>query len=188
MIPYQKEKIINAIYFFSLNHKKRKRQYLYQTFLYKYLAFFDFRSLEETGEPSLGLTYKAMERGPVPDEIYNSTKYRDTNLYNFKQDNSDTFILPNQKAKPDYDYFSPYEIKLLNILIEIFADIFVTTQMAIDSSHEQILAWRTTWKNNPNQIIKYIDNFPSNILKKPPEKLKPTEEHFLIFSTIHKFA
>ncbi|MGH2575337.1 MAG: hypothetical protein ACRDFC_06525, partial [Ignavibacteria bacterium] len=61
MIPYQKEKIINSILFFAKEHKNKTRKPLLQTFLYKYLAFLDFKSVEETGLPALGLTYLAME-------------------------------------------------------------------------------------------------------------------------------
>ena len=47
MIPYQKEKIENAICFFASEHQKKTKHPLYQTFLYKYLAFLDFESLRE---------------------------------------------------------------------------------------------------------------------------------------------
>lgn len=66
MIPYQKEKIENAICFFAYEHKKATRKFLTQTYLYKYLALFDFKCLEETGKPALGLKYMAMEKEADP--------------------------------------------------------------------------------------------------------------------------
>ena len=84
MIPYRNEKIQNAIAFFAKEHCKKARKPLYQTYLYKYLGFFDFLSLRETGRPAIGLVYKAMKRGPVPIEIYQDKK--DTTLYKFKKD------------------------------------------------------------------------------------------------------
>ena len=188
MIPYRDEKIINSVYFFASQHREKTKQYLYQTFLYKYLAFFDFRSLEDTGEPALGLTYLALEKGPVPDEIYNSNKYRKTELYKFQKKAETVIIIPLQNAKPDYDYFSPFEIELLNNLIEIFAVTYINTKTMSDASHKEIMAWRRTWKNKPNSPIKYIDNFPGNLLKKSTENINPIEEHFLIFSGINKLA
>ncbi len=188
MIPYRDEKIIQAIYFFADQHKKMVRKYLYQTFLYKYLAFFDFRSLEETGEPALGLHYLALEHGPVPDEIYNSDQYKSTDLYKFQKDNYGTIINPLPESKPNYDCFSKYEINLLGNLIEIFASEYVSTNMACEASHEAITAWRRTWKKNPNSMIKYIDDFPGELLKKSPEKLSDIEQHFLIFSTINHLS
>lgn len=184
MIPYRDEKIINAIYFFAKEHKKKTRRYLYQTPLYKYLAFLDFRSLQETGEPVLALTYKALERGPVPDEIYNSDQYRNTSLYSFNSDDKGIIIIPKEKAKVNFDYFSPYEIELMNDLIEIFADRFVFSDTMSEASHQEIMAWRRTWASNPNGIIKYIDNFPGQLTSKPDEKLSQQEEHFLIFSGV----
>jgi len=55
MVPYRNEKIQNAIAYFAEQHRLRVRRPLYQTFLFKYLAFFDFFCLKETGRPSLEL-------------------------------------------------------------------------------------------------------------------------------------
>jgi len=89
MIPYQKEKIENAICFFAHEHMKKTRQSLYQTFLYKYLAFLDFEILKETGRPCLGLSYMAMEHGPVPMEIYGKLHEWKSSCFTFteEQDN-----------------------------------------------------------------------------------------------------
>lgn len=45
-IPYKDEKLKNAICFFANEHEKLTRKPLSQTFLYKYLAFLDFKSIE----------------------------------------------------------------------------------------------------------------------------------------------
>jgi hypothetical protein len=82
-MPYQMEKIENAICFFAKEHQKKARKPLYQTFLYKYLAFLDFISLRETGQPALGLRYLAMEKGPVPIEIYDKKESYSTPLWPF---------------------------------------------------------------------------------------------------------
>lgn len=186
MIPYRHEKIINAVYFFASEHKKKTRKNLYQTYLYKYLAFLDFRSLEETGQPVLALTYRALERGPVPDEIYNNNKYQQTELYSFVNDEMGKIIVPVQKAKKDYDYFSPYEIKLMQNLIDIFAASYVNANLMSEASHQDITGWRRTWKARPNGIIKYIDDFPGDLAHKAEDKLNSIEEHFLIFSGINQ--
>ena len=75
MLPYRKERIENAMFFFAQKHHQKTKNYLSQTFLYKYLAFFEFRYLKATGDMPLELTYKAMERGPVPMEIYNNNTH-----------------------------------------------------------------------------------------------------------------
>ncbi|MEA1947234.1 MAG: Panacea domain-containing protein [Thermodesulfobacteriota bacterium] len=176
MIPYKDEKIQNAIAFFAHNHKKKARRYLYQTYLYKYLAFLDFSSLKEQGFPVLGLTYRAMKRGPVPIEIY-STK-EDTKKYKFIKDELGVFIIA--KEKPNLNYFSPYEIELMERLIEIYAVQWVLTDTMSEASHEAILAWRRTYIGNPNGIIDYSLEFEGDVLSKKQEELTYQEEVFLI--------
>jgi len=85
MIPYQKERIENAICFFASEHQKRSEKPAFQTFIYKYLAMLDFLSIEETGQPVLGLNYVALKRGPVPEEIYFEKKFMKSDLYEFEK-------------------------------------------------------------------------------------------------------
>lgn len=175
MIPYRKEKIINAVAFFAQRHQKKTRQRLYQTSLYKYLAFFDFYSLRETGHPTLGLIYKAMKWGPVPVEIYDDKT--ETATYKFKADKIGEFIVV--KGPPDLDYFSAYELALMERLIEIFADRWVTSKIMSDASHEDINAWRRTWANNPNGIINYDLEFDGDVFLKDEDQLTYAEEVYL---------
>src|SRR4030043_97032 len=110
MIAYREEKIKNAICYFATEHAKRTKKPLHQTFLYKYLAFLDFESLSDTGHPVLGLKYKAMERGPVPTEIYSKRKGLMTECFEFKELEDNKFIIM-AKGHPNLEYFSSYEIK-----------------------------------------------------------------------------
>ena len=105
MIPYRKEKIENAICFFAFEHKKATKKPLYQTYLYKYLAFFEFDHIKKYGRPPLGLKYLAMERGPVPIEIYEKREAYKSSCFAFKKGAEDNFVVvPN--GKPNMDYFS----------------------------------------------------------------------------------
>ena len=157
MGAYQKERIENAICFFAKEHYKNTKKRLPQTFLYKYLAFLDFQTLKETGKPALGLVYKAMPKGPVPEEIY--SKKSNTELYEFKQLNPNDL---NQysvihKKEPDLDYFSKYEIKKMNEIIEFYATSYTNTKIISDVSHEIILAWKKTFEKQPKEPYKFID-------------------------------
>lgn len=67
-------KIQNAIAFLAEKFKEKAGRPISQTFLYKLLAYVDFTSLKKYGIPTLGLKYVAMDRGPVPIEIYNEIK------------------------------------------------------------------------------------------------------------------
>ncbi len=175
MIPYRDKKIINAVAFFAKQHRKKAKRPLYQTFLYKYLAFLDFYSLKETGRPALGLTYKAMKHGPVPMEIYGDKQ--DTPKYKFQEDEWGEFIVVI--GKPDLNYFSPYEIELMERFIDFFAQVWVNTTVISDSSHEEILAWSRTWNEKPNKIIEYALEFEGDLFSKNEEDLTFPEEVFL---------
>lgn len=181
MIPYKKEKRDNAICFFALNHKRKTGKYLPQTFLYKYLAFLDFNSIKDTGEPALGYQYRAMEKGPVPTSLYNKRENLETELYEFQNVEDDKYII-KAKKEPDLNYFCDYEIKEMERLINQFANPFTTTEEISEVSHRKILAWGKTQRN------KYIDyklNFRHDILKKKDENLTPVEKHFLTFLAVN---
>lgn len=187
MIPYQKEKIENAILFFAKEHHKKTKKYLYQTFLYKYLAFLDFTGLKDTGKPVLGLTYLAFERGPVPKEIYDKRRNYETTLFKFLDSGSEMIqIIPQKNVKPDLDFFSPYEIDLMNKLIEIYSSSYVDSNMISDCSHKEILAWRITYSKNKNSEINYSLTFKDDIYGKEQETLTVQEENFKTYEAIAK--
>jgi len=181
MIPYKKEKRDNAICFFAFNHKRRTGKYLPQTFLYKYLAFLDFNSVKDTGEPALGYEYRAMERGPVPSSLYNKRDNLETELYVFENLEEDKYII-KAKKEPNLTYFCDYEIKEMERLIRKFSHRFTTTDEISEASHKEILAWGKTEKN---KIIDYKLNFNRDILKKKEEKLTSVEKHFLTFLAVN---
>lgn len=187
MIPYQKEKIKNATLFFAKEHYKKTKKYLYQTFLYKYLAFLDFNSLKDTGRPALGLTYLAFKKGPVPKEIYDKRKDYKINSFKFVDTGDDKIqIVPNKNADPDLDYFSRYEINEMKRLIEIYASSYVDSNMISDCSHKEILAWKRTYEKNKNGVIDYALTFKENIYEKNEEALSVQEESYKTYKAIAK--
>jgi len=182
MISYQEEKIKNAICFFAWEHNKRTKKLLSQTFLYKYLAFLDFNSVEDTGQPALGLSYIAMERGPVPKEIYDRRRGLKTDCYEFKELEENKFvILPN--GRPNLEYFSHYEIDKMHRLIEIYADAFVKASDISEASHQSIRAWEKAWMKKKNSIIEYEMQFDDDIKHKNQNDLASAEEHYLVYKS-----
>lgn len=181
MIPYQQEKIDNAISFIAKEHIQKTRRPLYQTSLYKYLAFLDFKSLEETGQPVLGLTYIAMQRGPVPKEIYEKRDHLQSPLFELRKLCGGQIIVRPKRRSPDLNYFSRYEISLMKKLVEIFADRFIDTKIMSDASHEEIKAWRDTYANKPNSIIDYASTYSNNLFSKSEEELTYPEEIYLTY-------
>jgi len=196
-IPYKDERIEGAIAFFASEHKKKTRENLSQTALYKYLAFFDFRSLEESGEPALGLTYQAMKNGPVPKEIYIDKKYRKSQYYLFEEkpfykDGKELIaieIIPKPTKNKDYlEFFSEYDLELMNNLVFIFSRLWVTAKIMSDASHEKkdgIRAWVKTWKKQQNAIIDMSDTFDNLQKKYNDHTASIAEEHFYIYQKLH---
>lgn len=180
MIPYQKEKLENAVCYFAREHARHTRHQLYQTFLYKYLALFDFGYLREYGKPALGLTYQAMKMGPVPKELYD--RREDNNLsecFSFQKDESGHMAVV-AKTSPNLDYFSKREIDLMSRIIEIYAETYVTSKIMSDASHQEIRAWQRTWKSSPNSIIDFALEFSDDVFNKPEHQLTFAEEVFLV--------
>lgn len=181
MIPYQQEKLENAVCFFAQEHHKKTRHYLCQTFLYKYLALFDFGYLKTYGQPALGLTYRAMQRGPVPLELYEHRREPDiSRLFAFREDIERRIITVVPRRAPDLDFFSKREIDLMQRLVEIYGRSYISAGIMSDASHEVILAWRRTWEREENAIIDFSLEFPGDILAKTEHELTFPEEVYLV--------
>lgn len=180
MIPYQKEKLENAVCFFAREHMRHTKHHLYQTFLYKYLALLDFGYLRAYGRPALGLTYQAMQMGPVPKELYDRRDDPDlSECFAFQEDESGHKAVVAKNA-PDLAYFSQREIDLMKRIIEIYAQGYVTSRIMSDASHQEILAWRRTWAREPNAVIDFALEFPEDVFNKPEHQLTFPEEVFLV--------
>ncbi len=190
MIAYRGEKIKNAICYFAFEHFKRTGKYLSQTILYKFLAFLDFMSLKETGKPSLELEYKALERGPVPPEIYNNLKeFADTDCFQFFRSFTNAIVVVSKK-EANLDYFSKYEVDLMNKLLDKYSISGVTQRVICkkinDDSHK-IKAWEIAWNNKPNSLINYNDMF-ENLNNKSDNELSIQEENFLTYKGLKEIS
>ncbi|MDR1389992.1 MAG: SocA family protein [Treponema sp.] len=191
MPAYRKERLENAMLFFAQEHYKKTRKYLSQTALYKYLAFFEFRYLNKTGNMPLELTYRAMERGPVPIEVYDK---RDTNgafstvtFEPFQTQDGNFGYLVKPKGKFNADYFAEAELDEMKALIEMFAQGWGAAVMS-DATHTSIKAWKKTYAKNPNAIIDPIEEFNRDITAVLEDSLSTAEERFLIHRKIAELA
>jgi uncharacterized phage-associated protein len=185
MIAYQKEKVENAVCFFASKHKEYTGKNLYQTSLFKYLALFEFEYLKKHGRPPLGLKYLAMEKGPVPVDIYKERDHYKTSCAYFKKVDENKFIVIST-AKPDMDYFSPSEMDEMVRLIKIYADEFVRTKTMSEATHHEIKAWRETYQKNPNGEIDFKLTFERDFEKKESKDHSIAEESFLIYKAIEE--
>ncbi|MDR2510772.1 MAG: SocA family protein, partial [Spirochaetaceae bacterium] len=166
MRAYRAERIENAVLFFARNHYQKTKNYLSQTALYKYLAFFEFRYLKQTGDMPLELTYKAMKRGPVPVEIYenrdNPSYFHKVIFEPFKTGYGNGYrIRPNGEFNSDY--FAEAELSEMNNLVEVFAQKWVGSSEMSGASHESIQAWKKAFKRSQNAIIDPVEEFDRDL-------------------------
>jgi recombinational DNA repair protein (RecF pathway) len=186
MLSYRKERIDNAILFFAENHYKKTKKYLSQTFLYKYLAFFEFRYLKAAGDMPLEFTYKAMDHGPVPMEIYDNREKPGCfskvifEPFQTKVGKDGYLVKPKPNEKFDPDYFADAELEEMNNLIEIFAQQWVGAPEISEASHQAIKAWKKTYSRQPNADIDPIEEFDRDILTVPEETLHTEELKYLM--------
>lgn len=184
MSAYSNEKIENAICFFAREHYQHTRRYPTQTHIYKYLAFFDFQLLEETGQAPLDLKYLAMKYGPVPIEVYSKRRKIESELFVFDETQTGKIYVKTRRA-PDLSYFAVREIKKMRDLIFIFASAWTSANIMSESSHQKIGAWVKTWSRRPNSLINKADTF-EELQSKSDEELSPQEEHFLIAEALKR--
>ena len=176
----------NAILFFAQNHYKKTKKYLSQTFLYKYLAFFEFRYLKAAGDMPLELTYKAMERGPVPMKIYDNRNNPDFfskvifEPFQTKSGGDGYLVKPKPNGKFEPDYFAEAELEEMDKLIEIFAQQWVGAAEMSEASHQDIKAWKKTYSRQPNADIDPIEEFDRDILSVPEDTLHTEELKYLM--------
>lgn len=184
MIAYRKEKLENAIVFFIQAHMKKARKKAFQTFMYKYLALFEFFTLERTGRPALDLDYYALEKGPVPKEIYDriGENCLDKSVVKEAQATEYGKYYFEATADPDLAYFSEIEIDIMQEIVDTYIRRGVRTDDLIQVTHKRIRAWQIAWeKSKPfRSTINFDDTFPG-VLEKDEAELTDQEEVYLLY-------
>lgn len=185
MLAYQNERRENAICFFASEFERKTGRLPSQTIIYKLVAYFEFITLKKSGYLPLGYNYRAMERGPVPLQLYNDREEIQSSLFKFIAHSKSNPEQRKVKAlnRPDLDYFSYDETKTMNDLIEIFATSNMSAAIISEASHQSIIAWKKAWQRKPNSLIDPSDTF-EEINIKTEDELEPAEEHFLTYSAL----
>ena len=191
MSAYRKERIDNAIGFFTQEHFERTRKHLTQTSLWKYLAFFEREMIQKTGIPPLELEYSAWQFGPVPyklrETFLNNTYKSELIDYNVSKGETTEIIIKPGKTDYNLDFFSDIEIEEMFRLIEIFAASSIHAKTMSEASHQEMLSWQKAWnkKGTKNSHpIDFAEEFTGDIRNKPEEKLTLQEEMFLAYEAI----
>lgn len=162
MSRFEQDKLDNAICFFAKRHRERTGKPLYQTYLYKYLAFTDFYTLLETGAPAFQIAFEAWDMGPVPPEIYEKRYKLKTSIYSFKPDldtGIENAVIIESYGSPDLEFFSEFEIRTMEKLINEYAKDYATTSAISEKSHELIRSWQQAYSRGKKTPMDPSENF-----------------------------
>ncbi|MFP3982777.1 MAG: Panacea domain-containing protein [Desulfurivibrionaceae bacterium] len=141
IITHSREKLINAVLYFAQNTK-----YCGKTKLMKLLYFLDFSHFKQKGRPVTDLDYFAWDQGPVPKDFFEEISKNPgedlSALITIKDCGEFKKIQHRKGKKPDLDYFSPREKKLLEEIAEVFKE--VQADDISDISHLPNKPWSKT--------------------------------------------
>lgn len=180
-VVHEEERKINALAYIAIIHNSLTKKPAFQTYMYKYAALIDFASIKECGRPVFNFDYLALRNGPVPRQLYdNKEEYLRTQPFKEKirLKRDDNRIIYEPTGEPDLDYFSDYEIDLIETVVETHAKKYITTADICNSTHKEILAWRQAWETRNKKervLINPLDTFPG-VLSKEALDRTPVEE------------
>lgn len=177
-----RKKLLNAVLFFANNTQRVNLGKLS-----KLLYFFDFIHFNQTGYPSIGLTYYAFEKGPVPRDFW--LEIRDADV---PEDFKGKIVLirrtddfePNYKEvetraleKPDLSVFTPREIEILDELAFVYKE--ATASDMSEVTHLPKQPWDITRKEKgKNQPIDYLVSIGEESAVSPDDAADSLKEHF----------
>lgn len=176
----ERKKLNMAIAFFAKNHSERVGRPLYQTYLYKYLAFVDQQVLKATGHPAFNIDYKALPQGPVPPFLYENPENQRTEEYEFREDYDSTHggkMVVTYLKKIDFDYFSKKESQILQQVLNRLSHDFMSTSEISEKSHEEIISWQKAYKNKTGSIMNWADELELDTVS--DDQLSLVQESFL---------
>ena len=156
-IDHRREKLLNAISYFSRNTK-----YCYTLKLFKLLYFLDFEHYRQTGRPVTGLVYRAFPNGPVPVTLYEEFtaackgETSDLQVRETRDDIGDLAKREFGSKQPlDLTYFSPRELEIMKRLVLFFGE--HKADVMSEYSHDPKLPWKKVYGDGKGekQVIPY---------------------------------
>jgi hypothetical protein len=140
----KKRKIKNAICFFASEHERLTDRPLTRSFLYKYLAFLDFSSLEKTGNPAFGLLYRAMGKGPALVDAHGKGDTLKDECFVLVPEVNGRYVV-KAVGKADLGCFSPFELNEMRRLVETYAHQFVRASDTKKAGRETMKFQKQAW-------------------------------------------
>lgn len=173
IVSRAREKLLNAILFFVQNTK-----HCHTLKLFKLLNALDFEHFRQTGRTVTDLSYKAWDKGPVPDDLWRELKkggYADlqkvVSLNPVKDDLTDVLLRRDLKPRKQTDVrvFSKRELEIMKRIAEIFYE--AKCDDMSDFSHDRRFPWRRVFGQGEGSG-KIIE--PELALDAPPLMDEPT--------------
>lgn len=175
---YSREKLVNAVIYFAKNTNK-----LGKTKLMKLLFFLDFKHFKETARPVTNLEYFAWDRGPVPKDFFfeiSGTKLPEDLAGAISIQGSGDFQKISTKigVKPNMDYFSPREARILEEIAFVYRD--VDAENISEISHLKNEPWeKTLTEKGPKAHIDYFLAIDNDSKSLPLEVAKIRNSHLV---------
>lgn len=151
-ISHDREKLLNAIIYFSKNTK-----YCGKTKLYKLLFFLDFIHFKETGKSVTGLDYYAWDHGPAPQSLHEEFETPPTDIKSYISlvRSGESFTAIKAKKAFDGKHFTKRELRILSMLCEVYLKAKASDMEEI--SHLENAPWDITIKRKGK--YHFIDYF-----------------------------
>jgi hypothetical protein len=177
-IPNKEEKIRNAVCFFASEHERLTGKPLAHTFLHRYLAFFDFASLERMGRPALGLLSSTIGSGPLPIDIYGKGDNPKDDCLVYVPQGEGRYIV-KALGKPDLSCFSPFELDEMNKLVQLHAHHFATASDSSEAGYAAKGSSRRTWHDRRKAFTNDGNASDIDFFTKPKEVRMMSGLHLL---------
>lgn len=190
MGAYSKERLDHLVGLVASEFEAARGVAMPQTYLWKFLACFEFYLLAKTGDMPLGLNYEAMKNGPVPANEYDRTLRMEpfvSSVDVIDAGQRDQKTRRDFRAKDgfefDEEFFSSEELDRIEQLLRLIWNPKFRTRHASMLAHWTIKAWKEAWmksKNEDDRVpMNLADTFPQ-IEHKNFEDLSLPEERFVV--------
>lgn len=155
LITHEREKLLNAIIYFSKNTK-----YLVKTKLYKLLYFLDFDHYKEIGRSVTGLDYFAWKMGPVPVSLHEEVDMPEQDMLDKiefveKKTRNGAMLTVNAISEFDSRHFTKREMRIMQSLVKQYAD--ALAEDMVEATHLENQPWHKIFneEGKRQKIIPY---------------------------------
>lgn len=155
LITHEREKLLNAIIFFSKNTR-----FLGKTKLYKLLYFLDFDHYKEIGRSVTGLEYFAWKMGPVPVSLHKEVAMPVQDMsekieFVKKQTRNGIMLTVKSICEFDAKHFTKREMRIMQSLVEQYTD--ALAEDMVEATHLENQPWHKIFieEGNKQKLIPY---------------------------------